>query len=76
MCDILKKLYYNGDYDSDGVETEDDMSDDESPYNSDSDADMMSVSSEDEEDIIIAEPAGESLPVRIDWELPDLEDKI
>ena len=72
MCDILKKLYYNKDYDSDRVETESDMSDDES-YNSDSDADLMSLDS-DEEELIVAEPAGESLPVKIDWELFENKD--
>ena len=75
MCDLLKKLYYNKEYDSDRVETEDDMSDDESPYDTDSDADLMSVDS-DEEELIVAEPAGESLPVKIDWDLLDLEGKI
>ena len=71
MSFIIMKLFDNKNYDS---EYEDDMSDDESPYNSDSDADLMSVSSEDNEDnVIIAEPEGESLPVKIDWDLPDLE---
>lgn len=73
MSDILQKLFNNKNYDSEyDSDSEDDMSDDESPYNSDSDADLMSVDS-DEEELIIAEPAGESLPVKIDWELLDLE---
>ena len=65
MCSILKKLYYNKEYDSDNVATEDDMSSDMSD-DSDSDADLMSVDSDDEPSkIIVAEPAGESLPTKL-----------
>ena len=58
MSDILKKLYYNKDYDSDNVETEEDMSDD-----SDSDSDQMF--DDEPSKIIVAEPAGESLPTKL-----------
>ena len=51
MCDILTKLYYNKDYESDWSETDSEMSDDDSSYYpSDSEEDCMSLAS-DEEDI-------------------------